>query len=244
MKKKLLSVALVVAMLAIVVSGTLAYFTAEDKVTNIFTIGSVMIEIYENGTATTEDVRNLGSLTPVVNMDDPSADESYIPKVINVKSTGLNKAYIRTFIAIPTALEGYLVLVMAGTDWTQVYTKTFTDETGMGYTVYAYDYAKAVKPGESTTDLLKGVYLNSAVDLKDNPATTAEDLEFCIRNADGTYSFSGYVAHSKTENGYSSNTVNVLVASQAIQAEGFTTEDATQALNTGFGEKTIPWATK
>ena len=51
MKKKVLSVALVVAMIAIMVSGTLAYFTARDDVTNTFTVGSVEIEIYENGEA-------------------------------------------------------------------------------------------------------------------------------------------------------------------------------------------------
>ena len=47
MKKKILSVALVVAVLAIVVGGTLAYFTDDDKVTNTFTFGSVLIDIIE-----------------------------------------------------------------------------------------------------------------------------------------------------------------------------------------------------
>lgn len=49
MKKKVLTVALVVALIAIMVSGTLAYFTDNDEVTNTFTIGSVEIEIHENG---------------------------------------------------------------------------------------------------------------------------------------------------------------------------------------------------
>ena len=40
MKKKVLTVALVVALIAIMVSGTLAYFTDNDEVTNTFTIGS------------------------------------------------------------------------------------------------------------------------------------------------------------------------------------------------------------
>ena len=54
MKKKVLAIALAVAVVAIMVGGTLAYFTAEDAVTNTFTIGSVLIELYENGTPTDE----------------------------------------------------------------------------------------------------------------------------------------------------------------------------------------------
>ena len=57
MKKKILGVALVVALVAIMVGGTLAYFTAEDEVTNTFTIGSVKIEIYENDAPTEIDDR-------------------------------------------------------------------------------------------------------------------------------------------------------------------------------------------
>ena len=41
MKKKVLSIALIVALIAIVVSGSLAYFTDRDEVNNTFTIGSV-----------------------------------------------------------------------------------------------------------------------------------------------------------------------------------------------------------
>jgi hypothetical protein len=116
----------------------------------------------------------------------------------------------------------------------------------MQYTVYAYDYKEAVAPDAFTEDLLKGVYLNSVVDLRDNPDTTTGDLEFCIRNADGSYTFSEFVAHAKTDNGYETKKVNVLVASQAIQSQGFTNDDpnvllATYALNTGFGSGTNPW---
>ena len=246
MKKKVLAIALAVAVVAIMVGGTLAYFTAEDAVTNTFTIGSVLIEIYENGTPTDEDVRELGALIPIVKVSDPSEDESYIDKVIKVENTGLNSAYIRTHIAIPTKLVNYLTLDVEAQKWIPVFETTFTDEGGLEYTVYAYDYKEAVAPDAFTEELLKGVYLNSVVDLRDNPDTTAEDLEFCICNADGSYTFSGFVAHTKTDNGYATKKVNVLVASQAIQAQGFTSEDenvllATYALNTGFGENTNPW---
>ena len=236
MKKKVLTVALVVALIAIMVSGTLAYFTDNDKVTNTFTIGSVKIEIWENGTATDEDVRQLGKLTPIVNIQNPAGDDSYIDKVVTVKNTGANAAYLRTFIAIPTALVGYLHL-----DPNQAQKWMLLDESqatvdSVEYTVYKYVYTGDFGPGAETTSLLSGVYLGSDVDLEEDGNG---DLVFIRRDADGNkIATAAYVAHTKTANGYTTNTVNVLVASQAIQTEGFT--DATTALDSGFGTGN-PW---
>lgn len=47
MKKKVLSIFLVVALVAIAAVGTLAYFTDEDDATNTFTVGNVDIELTE-----------------------------------------------------------------------------------------------------------------------------------------------------------------------------------------------------
>lgn len=240
MKKKILTVALVVALIAIMVSGTLAYFSAEDEVTNTFTVGSVLIEIFENNEATDNDtIKFEKPLTPVVKTT-PSEDESYIHKAVKVQNTGLNAAYIRTHLAIPTNLVNYLVLdVDTANGWTQVAVSDATKD-GVAYTVYTYDYTNKVDPNAFTTDLLKGVYLASDVDLKDNPATASADLEFCKPNGSGGYNFSGFVAHSKVDGGYTTATVNVLVASQAIQAQGFE-NGATNALDTGFGQGKNPW---
>ena len=233
MKKKVLAIALAVAMLAIVVSGTLAYFTDNDEVTNTFTVGSVKIEIFENNEATDSDTIEFDErLTPVVSAD-PSQDESYIPKVVKVLNTGLNAAYIRTCLAIPSALVDYLELDVSA-DWVKVAETTATKD-GMEYTVYTYDYTAEVAPNTFTPDLLKGVYLASDVDLE---ADSNGSLWF-VKKTDGEITHrSGFLAHTKTANGYTSNTVNVLVASQAIQAQGFA--DATTALNTGFPQN--PWA--
>lgn len=236
MKKKVLTVALVVALIAIMVSGTLAYFTDNDEVTNTFTIGSVKIEIWENGTATDEDVRQLGKLTPIVNTQNPAGDESYIDKVVTVKNTGLNGAYIRTHIAIPTALVGYLYLDLDENGWTRR-ADTTAKVDGVDYTVFTYDYNTEVASGNDTTNLLKGVYLGSDVDLEEDGNG---HLVFIRRDDNGNkIATAAYVAHTKTVNGYTTNTVNVLVASQAIQTEGFT--DATTALDSGFGTNN-PWS--
>lgn len=236
MKKKILSLALVIALVAIMVSGTLAYFTAEDEVTNTFTVGSVKIEIYENGEATEEDTIPFGPLTPVVNEEDPSADESYFDKVVNVKNTGLNDAYIRVYIAVPSQLiHTYLRLDLNTEGWSgPVASEAVVD--GVTYDVLAYDYTAAVAPGASTGDLLKGVYLASDVDLAEDENG---NLEFVRRYNGEIVDYSGFIAHTLNADGtYTSNTVNVLVASQAIQAQGF--DDAASALNAGF--TTHPWA--
>ncbi len=232
MKKKVLTVALVVALVAIMVSGTLAYFTDNDEVTNTFTIGSVRIEIFENDEATTSDTMEFTQpLTPVVNAD-PSQDESYIDKVVKVKNAGLNDAYIRTHLAIPTKLVDYLVLDVDDSLWQLVNTA----ETGE-YTVYTYDYQKAVQPGEFTPELLKGVYLASDVDLEED----ANGSLWFVKKEGGEITHrSEFLAHEKTAEGYVSTVVEVLVASQAIQTQGFE-NGATNALDSGFGQGANPW---
>ena len=242
MKKKILSVALAAALIAIMVSGSLAYFTAEDKVDNTFTIGSVLIDIYENGEATPDAAKALGKLTPIVNIDNPAADESYMQKAIQVKNTGANDAYIRTHIAIPTALADYLQLVFSEplTGWTLVGQSNATvGQEAMPYTVLTFDHTAAVTPGNFTALLLQGVYLKPNVDLE---ANADGDLVFILRDSNGDkIATSGFVAHTKNTDGtYTSATVNILVASEAIQAQGFTS-GATNALNSGFGANTNPW---
>jgi predicted ribosomally synthesized peptide with SipW-like signal peptide len=240
-KKKVLVAALAVALLAIMVGGSLAYFTDNDEVTNTFTIGSVLIDIWENNTPTDSDVMEFDTpLVPVVNTTDVSADDGFADKVVKVENTGVSSAYVRTHIAVPTALIGYLELKLDLSAWTYVGTTTATVE-GVDYTVFTYDYNSALAADAFTEDLLLGAYLKADVDLKDNPATPSADLEICKKEANGTYTFSGYVAHEKTNAGYEATTLNILVASEAIQSQGFTA-GATDALNSGFGANTNPWA--
>lgn len=48
MKKKILSIALVVAMVAVIAAGSLAYFTDTDDAKNTFTVGNVHIQLLES----------------------------------------------------------------------------------------------------------------------------------------------------------------------------------------------------
>lgn len=237
MKKKVLALALVVALAAIMVGGSLAYFTAEDEVTNTFTIGSVKIEIFENGEATDDITKPFGSLIPIVNTENPSADESYQKKVVQVKNTGANEAYVRTHIAIPKKLVGYLYLDLNTSGWSRQLPDSTATVEGVVYDVFTYDYNKALSSGEITGELLKGAYLASDVDLKEGENG---NLYFVRKENGKIIHESGFLAHTKNDNGtYTSSQVNILVASQAIQAQGFDGKTATEVLNTGFPAH--PW---
>jgi len=236
MKKKIMALALAVALIAIVVGSSLAYFTAEDKVTNTFTIGSVKIDIYENDQVTDTDTFTFGKLTPIVNVDNPSEDESYMKKVVEVKNTGKNDAYIRVHVAVPAALaDTYLRLDwnLSDENWV-VNSKSLAFVDDVEYDVYTYDYKVPVAPNAFTAELLKGVYLDSTVDLQEN---ANGDMEF-IRRIGDYIDESGFVAHTKNDDGsYTSVDINVLVAAQAIQADGFADYEAALANFT-----THPWA--
>lgn len=230
MKKKILVISTAVVLLAILaVSGSLAWFSDTDEVTNVFTVGSVKIRQDEVGADGEPFVQNQ-DLMPVVKADDPT-DENYIAKIVDVTSTGENPAYVRTHIAIPTKLVGTLVLDLSDSaKWipaTNYQSATTVD--GVDYTVYSFTYTDALNKGDTTDDLLLGVYIDPKIDLKDNPATEEADLEFC--HFDGTdYVFTGYVAWKA--DGTASEKVNVLVATQGCQSQGFT--DAQTALDTVF----------
>lgn len=228
MKKKILVLSAVVALLAILaVSGSLAWFTDTDEVTNVFTVGSVKIQQNEVGADGQPFVQDQ-VLMPVVKADDPT-DENYIAKIVDVTSTGENPAYVRTHIAVPTKLVGTLILDLSdSTNWVPA---TNYQTVSGDYTVYSFTYTKALNKGDVTDDLLLGVYIDPKTDLKDNPATTEADLEFCyFDETTGEYVFTGYVAWKA--DGTASEKVDVLVATQGVQSQGFT--DAQTALDTAF----------
>lgn len=235
MKKKILALALVVALVAVMVGGSLAYFTDTDEVTNVFTIGSVKIQIWENGAPT---------IYPDVKFDKPLNPGNVIDKVVQVANNGHNDAYIRTHIAIPTKLVGYLQMSVSTTGWSDVVVSNAV-VGGVEYTVYSYDYLTAVTKDNVTNVLLQSVWMDESVDLA--PVGDNGEMEF-VKTVNGQTVKSGFKAHVLQDDGtIGSAKINVLVASQAIQADGFDANvenAATKALNTGFGAGTNPWQAK
>lgn len=91
MKKKIVSLALVVVMLAIMMTSfTMAYFTDEDSKTNTFTTGDVQIEVREenaDGTPFTQDQELLPGVL--------------VNKYVYVDNKGPNDAYVRVTFMWP-----------------------------------------------------------------------------------------------------------------------------------------------
>lgn len=211
MKKKALSVALVVALIAIMVSSSLAYFTADDQVTNTFTIGSVDIEVVE-------DFVEPQTMIPVVTPDD--TDPNYINKDARVKNTGENAAYVQMYVAIPKALDdaGAFVVVDANTgDWTDRAPAGTAVIDGVECNIYLYRYKNLLDVGAETSDAITAAYLAPQLDYN------GETNRYVMNGAEIT----GYTP---------GESISIYVAAQAIQAAGFDGYDS--ALN---NFTTHPW---
>ena len=108
MKKRILTVALVVALLATCFAGTLAYLTDTDQVTNEFTIGNIAIDLYETVKHTNKQdaVVNEEEGTDLGKGDDTNPEFEYasimpgdtMEKIVTVENTGDNDAYIALVI--------------------------------------------------------------------------------------------------------------------------------------------------
>lgn len=117
MKKKIVSLALAVCLIAIAAVGTLAYFTDKDNETNTFTVGGVKIDLIEqergeNGLQTFTQNK---VLMPIVGSAQGEKDNygqpvaaNYVDKMVTIQNTGKSAAYVRAYFAIPSDLDdGY-----------------------------------------------------------------------------------------------------------------------------------------
>ena len=146
MKKwKIIALSTVLACLAIVASGTLAYFTAQETAHNVITSGGVDIQLIEQ--SRNED----GSLVPWEDVDGvmPGAE---ISKIVTVENTGASDAWVRVkvdkTITLAEGVDGtpdlsLVVLDINPTDWTEQ----------DGY----YYYNDPLAPGDTTPPLFTTV---------------------------------------------------------------------------------------
>lgn len=259
MKKKLTAIFLCVALVAVaIIGGTLAYFTDTDKETNTFAVGNVKIDLIEeerDGNGGKQDFTQNKKLYPIVGSAQGEKDalgmptaKNYVDKMVTIKNTGSEKAYIRAYFAIPSALDdGYetfnagmnilhfnfgnkvvdgTVTSTYGVEWNWQhdgkwnYFETTID--GIAYNVYYADYFEAVDAGATTEQFVQGVYLDKSFDIKDGKC----------------YAFGKEVT---LDNGWNWNNVSCPVFAVAVQAEGF--DNAADAMDAAFGAKYNPWNT-
>ena len=254
MKKKILAICLVIALAATaVIGGTLAYFTDTDTEDNTFTVGGVKIDLIEkqrNADSTAlEDFTDGKNLMPIVGSAQgeqeivggvklPTA-ENYVDKIMTIKNTGASDAYVRIFVAVPTALQNgqtpnaprYDVLhwnfngdSCAVGQWTdEIVVANPTEINGVEYKIYSRTYTTALKANEVTaTPAYIGFYLDKTVDM----------------NADGKYTVDWGNGPEVIDYDLSKG-VTIPVFAQAVQADGFA---SAEAAFTASGLPTNPWA--
>ena len=240
MKKKIVSLALAVCLIAIAAVGTLAYFTDKDAKTNTFTTGKVDITL--NETFSENDAKLL-----------PGKD---IAKVVNVTNNE-EDAYVRLHIAFPADTiyygendgvqeynnlvhfnQKYASLAAGQWNWTPTsagvggnypgypgngtnYNTYTTTIDRVEYRVFVVTYMTKLAKGEkTTTDAMFNVYLDKYADTTDGMTYTAP-----ANKADG-----GYRTAEMSSN---LNNYKILIVAEGCQAEGF--NDPYTALNTSFG---------
>lgn len=225
MKKKLFLSAIAVILAVVAIAGSsLAYLQDTDAEDNVFTVGNVEIDLYENFD------ESLAHLVPAVGSAQAGTLKNGIKKEVFVTNTGSENAFVRVHIAIPAVLDNgnpdfdasrnilhfnydYENIGAGKWDWSKTtgdvyegdwnfYTTTIAN---IEYNVYVVTYEKALVPNEATVSAMKQVYMEST--------TTNEDI-----------------AKLKETLG---NEWHIYVAAEGVQAAGFT--DAYQALNTAFG---------
>ncbi len=248
MKKKIVTICLVIALAATaVIGGTLAYFTDTDKADNTFTVGGVKIELIEqqrnDDHSALEAFEQNKVLMPVVQSAQAGSEEvggvaglptsaNYVDKIITVKNTGVSDAYMKVFVAIPTVLDnvGDASQNVLHFNWTKASAEEgeWTAEkleheavtiNSIQYNIYSRIYTTVLAKDQVTaTPAYVGFYLDKNVD----------------NDADGNYTINGEVIDFDFSEG-----VTIPVFAQGIQSEGFESAEAAFAAS---GLPTNPWA--
>lgn len=283
MKKKITSLCLVVALLAIaIVGGTLAYFTDTDEATNTATFGNVKIEQWEqerDGSEFVQDQNIFPAVLSKLTKSDitvngytfpiRSLEGNYVDKIVSVKNTGTNDAYVRTIIAVPS-INGYDDSEDAsfnplhwnyldatdfngtGYDWNGSNDAAVAPQTdkiqdvnigGVMYDLYIGTYTKALPAGTISAPAMTGFYLHDTVGYgvvgQDDAGNDVEGYYFVDKQGVPHDLTEWIKADAETDE----VTMKILVASQACQTAGFA--DAWEALDAAFGDITAtnhPWA--
>ena len=233
-KRRALSIGVCAAMLCIaLVGGTMAYLTDTDAQANTFTSGNVKIDLWEDF----GDNSGIENLIPATGSAQDGSLQGGVEKEVYVTNTGVEDAYTRVHIAIPSVLDNddasqnVLHFNYAGDsigegkwDWSKTAGDAYTgdwntygvDIDGILYNVYVVTYGSALHSGDTTVDAISQVYLDSKV--------TNEKIEEIKMTLGDNW--------------------KIYVAAEACQANGFA--NAYEALNTAFGtpgDYDVDWKT-
>lgn len=176
--------------------------------------------------------------------------KNYVDKMVTIENTGSEAAYIRAYFAIPSALDdGYetfnagknvlhfnfgnkvvngAISSTEGVEWIWTHGSKWnyfetTLSDGIKYNVYYADYYQAVEGGETTEQLVQGVYLDKTFNFDENgnPVAFGETIEL--------------------DQGWDWEKVSCPIFAVAVQAAGF--DSAEEAVTAAFGANYNPWGT-
>ena len=172
MRKKLIAGAVVAICLSLLAYSTSAYFTTEQTATNVITSGNIQIDLQE--TAITEDGETVLFEDSQERFDVMPAQT--VSKIVKVKNTGDNAAYVR--ISVAKAIE--LAEGVTGEPNVELVTLDFDDENWTAKDGFYY-YNEPLAPGATTEALFNNVtfepemsnmYQNSTATIKVNAQAT------------------------------------------------------------------------
>ncbi len=257
-KKKILVLALSIAMIAILaVGGSLAYFTSTDDAENTFTIGNVKIDLIEQqrGEKGLEEFEQSKQLNPINGSAQGEKDKygmpvarNYVDKMVTVENTGKNDAYIRAYFAIPAALDDGFESFNAGLN---VLHFNFGNKVVNGVVSSTFGIEWIWKHDgkwnyfETTMDgIMYNVYyadyyrvLSAGEETERFVDGVYLDKSFDIQD-DGAYAFGKKL---DLDEGWDWEDVKCPVYAVAAQAAGF--DSCEEAMNAAFGAKYNPWGT-
>lgn len=141
MKKKLSIVFGIIAILAIISVGTLAYFTSEQNAENVISAGNIKLEIHEK-TASGEDFPKEGIIV---------MPGDTVSKIVTVENTGDHPLYLRVKLT-----EGVSDEALTDDDCLDININRSCWLEKDGY----YYYYRALQSGETTEQLFSEVYFD------------------------------------------------------------------------------------
>ena len=141
MKKKLSIIFGIIAILAVISVGTLAYFTSEQNAENVISAGNIKLEIHEK-TASGEDFPEEGIIV---------MPGDTVSKIVTVENTGDHPLYLRVKLT-----EGVSDEALTEDDCLDININRSCWLEKDGY----YYYYRALQSGETTEQLFSEVYFD------------------------------------------------------------------------------------
>lgn len=172
MRKKLIAGAVVAICLSLLAYSTSAYFTTEQTATNVITSGNIQIQLQETAKINGQEI-SFDASQEKINV----VPAQTVSKIVKVKNTGDNAAYVR--ISVAKAIE--LAEGVTGEPNVELVTLDFDDENWTAKDDGYYYYNKPLAPDATTEALFNNVtfepsmgnmYQNSTATIKVNAQAT------------------------------------------------------------------------